>query len=74
MRSYINTNAVHASVFLNGIIGGMLHEMLSSRAYRCGWWVTVAVLDVMFGLIAGDWDHCRECYETQRDMGIYDLA
>jgi hypothetical protein len=71
--TYLLTNSVHLSALLNGIIGGMLHEMLSSRAYRCGWWATVAVLDVMFGVVAGDWHHCRQCYETQREMGIYDL-
>jgi hypothetical protein len=73
MRSYLSINSVHLSVTLNGLIGGMMHEMLSSRAYRCGWWVTVAVLDVMFGIVAGDWDHCRECFETQREMGIYNI-
>jgi ribosomal protein S19 len=71
--TYLLTNSVHLSALANRLIGGMLHEMLSSRAYRCQWWVTVEVLDVMFGVMFGDWDHCRECYEHQREMGIYDL-
>ena len=73
MRSYTNNLAVSYSILVNAIVGGMRYEMLSSRAYRCGWWGMVAVLDVTFGIVFGDWDHCRECYETQRLQGIYDL-
>jgi hypothetical protein len=70
---YLKTNSVHISVTLNGLIGGMLHEMLSSRAYRCGWWVVVAVIDGWFELVFDDLDHCQMCFEKQTIEGIYDL-
>ena len=74
MSNYLATNSVHFSVAINGIIGGMRYEMLSSRAYRCGWWVVVAVIDAWFEVVFDDLDHCLDCYDKQRDEGIYNLT
>lgn len=58
--------SLSTSILLNSCIrGSRRYEMLSSRAYRCGWWPVVAVLDVGFGVVCGDWDHCRVCYKAQ---------
>jgi len=57
----MNTVAVATSVLANALIGGKRYEMLSSRAYRCGW---KTVIDIPY-LVYGE-RHCQECYEFER--------
>lgn len=73
MRTYVTTIAVSYSIIINAIVGGMRYEMLSSRAYRCGWWFTASLIDWWFELIFDEDDHCKNCFELQRREGIYDL-
>jgi hypothetical protein len=65
----MNTVAVATSVLTNALIGGKRYEMLSSRAWRCDWWLVIAVLDWIFGDL-----HCYDCYHFERDNfdGIQD--
>ncbi len=57
------------SCLVNALVGGKRYEMLSSRAYRCRWAWTIAVIDWWFG--AG---HCESCYMFELDNfdGIQD--
>jgi hypothetical protein len=60
---------VAISCLTNALIGGKRYEMLSSRAWRCDWWLVIAVLDGIFGDL-----HCYDCYHFERDNfdGIQD--
>lgn len=73
MRRYLNKLAVSLSITANAMLAGKRYEMLSSRAYRCGWWPLVALIDAWFELVFDDFDHCRECFEKQTIEGIYQL-
>lgn len=74
MRSYVTNIAVSYSILVNAILGGMRYEMLSSRCYRCDWWFAVSLIDWWFEVVFDDDDHCQDCYDKQRDEGIYDLT
>lgn len=73
MRQYANNIAVSLSITANTVFGGKRYEMLSSRAYRCEWWLVVAMIDTLFELVFDDLDHCLDCHDKQHDEGIYDI-
>jgi hypothetical protein len=75
---------LHTSIFLNGLLTGSLrYEMLSSRAWRVSqeyfaqdksiplfWWLMQCSLDLFFGTVFGENEHCRNCYEHQvKELG-----
>lgn len=46
----------------NAAIGGSHDEKISSRAYRCGWRRTEALINALFFF---DHDHCRTSHENE---------
>lgn len=56
-----------ASRLLNRLTGGRRGEMLCTRAHREGWTLFVRCVDAAFELLRGEVNHCRSCYEWERD-------
>lgn len=65
----MNIILVAVSCLFNALVGGRRYEMISSRSYRCNWIPMIWLLDLIFGV-----NHCKECYEFERDNfdGIQD--
>ena len=65
----MNTVGVAISCVCNALLFGKRYEMLSSRSYRCNWFVMVIVLDTILGK-----GHCQQCYQFEVDHfdGIQD--
>ncbi len=58
---------VHISCFINGLIGGLKYEMLSSRAHRQKWFMEY-ILDEAFYRLTGEINHCKNCYDYEQEI------
>lgn len=69
MATYFQILSVAFSCMLNALLAGKRYEMLSSRSYRCQWFVAIVLIESVFGH-----GHCKKCYEFELDNfdGIQD--
>lgn len=60
---------------LNWITGGKLEETMSARAHRMRakhqpyWWWLADAIDVLFGTLFRQMDHCHRCWRIEQSDG-----
>lgn len=56
----------------NAVIGGYVDETISARSYRNSfmstrWYIAKNVIDTIFFLVAGQFDHCKESFIWEKE-------